>query len=114
LPASAPLPIRGRVDDSLIAPMAPLDEAGSEPRETGLTGLPQRGQQSESSSPAALEGLARRSPKAVTPTNSTNGSATPGVAATTRSPEEVRQMLSRYRSGLRRGKTTDPDQEAGG
>ena len=113
LPATAPLPIRGRVDDSLIAPTAPLDEAAPERREAGLTGLPQRGQQPESS-PAALEGLARRSPKAVTPTNSTNGSATLGVAATTRSPEEVRQMLSRYRSGLRRGKNTDPDQEAGG
>jgi hypothetical protein len=111
LPATAPLPIRGRVDDSLIVPAVPLSDA--EPRETGLTGLPQRGQQPESS-PAALEGLARRSPKAVSPTQSTNGSAAAGVAATTRSPEEVRQMLSRYRSGLRRGKNTDPDQETGG
>ncbi|HUP74399.1 MAG TPA: nitrate- and nitrite sensing domain-containing protein [Acidimicrobiales bacterium] len=106
LPATAPLPTRGRVDDSLAAPALPLSEAG-------LTVLPQRGQPTESS-PAALEGLARRSPKAVTPTNSTNGSGAPGVAATTRSPEEVRQMLSRYRSGLRRGKNTDPEQETGG
>jgi hypothetical protein len=113
LPATAPLPIRGRVDDSLAAPMEPLGEAGFAPRETGLTGLPQRGQPTEST-PAALEGLARRSPKAVPPTRSTNGSASQGVAATTRSPEEVRQMLSRYRSGLRRGKNTDPEQEIGG
>jgi hypothetical protein len=113
LPATAPLPIRGRVDDSLAAPAEPLIEAGFAPRETGSTGLPQRGETTESS-PAAHEGLARRSPKAVTPTSSTNGSAAQGVAATTRSPEEVRQMLSRYRSGLRRGKNTDPEQEIGG
>ncbi|MEO5841433.1 MAG: nitrate- and nitrite sensing domain-containing protein [Acidimicrobiales bacterium] len=102
MPSTAPLPTRGRADEPLGAPAMPLREAS----------LPQRGPQPDG--PAALEGLARRSPKAVVPTNSTNGSATPGVAATTRSPEEVRQMLSRYRSGLRRGKTTDPDQEAGG
>jgi hypothetical protein len=41
----------------------------------------------------------------------TNGST--GVSATTRSPEEVRQMLSRYRSGLKRGKSTDPVEKAG-
>jgi len=111
MPATTPLPIRGRADEPMGAPAMPLREAGLAPREPGL---PQRGPESDAS-PAALEGLARRSPKAVVPTNSTNGSGAP-VAATTRSPEEVRQMLSRYRSGLRRGKTTDsdPDPEAGG
>ena len=124
LPTTAPLPTRARSDESLGAPAMPLREAGLAGREAGLIpregglaprepALPQRGEQPPGS-PAALEGLARRSPKAVVPTQSTNGSATSGVAATTRSPEEVRQMLSRYRSGLRRGKTTDPDQEAGG
>jgi signal transduction histidine kinase len=117
LPATAPLPTRGRSDESLGAPAMPLRETGLAGREAGLAGreptLPQRGEQPPGS-PAALEGLARRSPKAVAPTHSTNGSAASGVAATTRSPEEVRQMLSRYRSGLRRGKTTDPDQEPGG
>ena len=104
LPQSAPLPTRGRADESLGAPAMPLREQG----------LPQRSPGSEAS-PAALEGLARRSPKAAAPAASTNGAAgNPGAAATTRSPEEVRQMLSRYRSGLRRGKTTDPDQEPGG
>jgi hypothetical protein len=77
--------------------------------------LPQRGGAAPEPSPATLEGLARRSPKAANPAATSNGTVgNPGAAATTRSPEEVRQMLSRYRSGLRRGKSTDPDQEAGG
>jgi hypothetical protein len=72
--------------------------------------LPHRGPQPDAS-PAALEGLARRSPKTAAPTVVNNGPT--GVSATTRSPEEVRQMLSRYRSGLKRGKSTDPDEKAG-
>ena len=124
-PNAPPLPTRARPDVPLGAPAMPLREAGLAPREAGLpqreaglapreAGLPQRAPQPEAASPAALEGLARRSPKAVTATPSTNGSSSPGVSSTSRSPEEVRQMLSRYRSGLRRGQTTDPDQEAGG
>jgi hypothetical protein len=50
-------------------------------------------------------GLTRRVPKA-TLANQTTSSSSP-VAATQRSPEEVRLMLSRYRSGLRRGRTDD-------
>jgi hypothetical protein len=35
------------------------------------------------------------------------------VAKSTRSPDEVRRMLSRYRSGLDRGRTTDATTEPG-
>jgi signal transduction histidine kinase len=106
LPLTTPLPTRARADElpgapaSLGTPAMPLREVL----------LPHRGPQPDAS-PAALEGLSRRSPKAAVPTTSTNGSI--GVSATTRSPEEVRQMLSRYRSGLKRGKSNDPDEKAG-
>ena len=106
LPSTAPLPTRGRADESAGAP-ASLGTPAMPLREIGL---PHRGPQPDPS-PAALEGLARRSPKAAAPTVATNGST--GVSATTRSPEEVRQMLSRYRSGLKRGQSTDPDEKAG-
>jgi hypothetical protein len=49
-------------------------------------------------------GLTRRVPKAANPTASASSSP---VAAPQRSPEEVRLMLSRYRSGLRRGRTDE-------
>jgi signal transduction histidine kinase len=111
-PSAPPLPIRGRSDDSLGTPAMPLREVTITPRDPAETTLPQRGAPA-ASSPAALEGLARRSPKAVAPTVPSNGAA-PGVSATSRTPEEVRQMLSRYRSGLRRGQSNESDQEAGG
>jgi hypothetical protein len=50
-------------------------------------------------------GLTRRVPKATVPT--TNVAASAPVSSTQRTPEEVRLMLSRYRSGLRRGRTDD-------
>lgn len=66
-------------------------------------------------SPVTAGGLTRRVPKAPAPSATLPASAP--VAATQRTPEEVRQMLSRYRSGLRRGRldendtTTEPRQE---
>jgi signal transduction histidine kinase len=110
-PSAPPLPIRGRPDEALGAPAMPLREAAA--RDAAPARLPQRGAPADASSPAELEGLARRSPKPVSQTAPANGS-TPGVSSTSRTPEEVRQMLSRYRSGLRRGQSSDPDQEEGG
>jgi hypothetical protein len=48
-------------------------------------------------------------PKATTPT--ANLASSSAVAAPQRSPEEVRLMLSRYRSGLRRGRTDEDGNE---
>ena len=56
-------------------------------------------------------GLVRRTPKAavataVDPLEAPTSTARP-VARSSRSPEEVRRMLSRYRSGLDRGRQGD-------
>lgn len=52
-------------------------------------------------------GLIRRTPKVHT---ATTEEGRPAMGAGNRSPEEVRQMLSRYRAGLRHGRgTADPD-----
>ncbi len=53
---------------------------------------------------AAFEGLTRRVPRGEAPAETRP---TVPVTASQRSPEEVRQMLSRYRSGLKRGRTED-------
>jgi signal transduction histidine kinase len=55
-------------------------------------------------SAAAFEGLTRRVPRGEAPADPRP---TAPVTASQRSPEEVRQMLSRYRSGLKRGRTED-------
>jgi hypothetical protein len=58
-------------------------------------------------------GLARRVPKqqtAATPAVETSAASGRPVGRSARSPEEVRHMLSRYRSGLDRGRQADaPD-----
>jgi hypothetical protein len=56
-------------------------------------------------SPTTAGGLTRRVPKAPQPANQLTPNAP--VAATQRTPEEVRLMLSRYRSGLRRGRVDE-------
>lgn len=56
---------------------------------------------------APFEGLTRRVPRA----EAAPVDRTPAVRASGRSPEEVRQMLSRYRSGLQRGRTDDESSE---
>ena len=60
----------------------------------------------------ALEGLTRRVPRAE-PTADTRAR-TAAVASSHRSPDEVRQMLSRYRSGLKRGRSDDEQDETTG
>jgi hypothetical protein len=53
-------------------------------------------------------GLVRRTPAAARPTSQEPVETGRPVTRTTRSPEEVRRMLSRYRSGLDRGRTDLP------
>jgi len=57
----------------------------------------------------ALEGLTRRVRRADA---AAAGPSNVPVRASQRSPEEVRQMLSRYRSGLQRGRTDDGPTES--
>jgi signal transduction histidine kinase len=54
-------------------------------------------------------GLVRRTPVNQRNDAAPTGPARPAVTRTTRSPEEVRRMLSRYRSGLDRGRTGGPE-----
>lgn len=58
-------------------------------------------------------GLTKRVPRRAGATRAVPGSDNPeearGVGATKRSPDEVRSMLSSYRSGQQRGRTDDPD-----
>jgi hypothetical protein len=61
-------------------------------------------------SPLTAGGLTRRVPKATMSSTPLMPSAP--VAAPQRTPEEVRQMLSRYRSGLRRGRSDDEHTDA--
>ena len=60
----------------------------------------------------ALEGLTRRVPRAEPATD--NRARTTAAAPSHRSPDEVRQMLSRYRSGLKRGRSDDEQDETTG
>jgi signal transduction histidine kinase len=85
--APAPVPVAGApLPTRRIAPTAPDSPGGAD-------------------STVTAGGLTRRVPKATTPTAGITQSAQ--VSAPQRSPEEVRLMLSRYRSGLRRGRTDD-------
>lgn len=62
-------------------------------------------------------GLVRRSPKQQLRDLGDDGSGDagrPAAASSQRSPEEVRQMLSRYRTGLQRGRSTQPPPAPGG
>jgi signal transduction histidine kinase len=54
-------------------------------------------------------GLVRRTPVNQRPDAEPAGPARAAVTRTNRSPDEVRRMLSRYRSGLDRGRTGGPD-----
>ena len=54
-------------------------------------------------------GLVRRTPVAQRPDETPAGPARAAVTRTNRSPDEVRRMLSRYRSGLDRGRTGGPE-----
>ncbi|MCU0310469.1 MAG: nitrate- and nitrite sensing domain-containing protein [Acidimicrobiales bacterium] len=109
---------------------APSPAAVPEPATVGASGLPARRASvgapapspvtdsapsvsaPDSAAPAlTAAGLVRRTPKAATatPTSPVESAATAArpVARSSRSPEEVRRMLSRYRSGLDRGRQGD-------
>jgi signal transduction histidine kinase len=60
--------------------------------------------------PTRAPALVRRTPKAAEPATDATGASPqqPTSPPTNRSPEEVRQMLSRYRAGLRKGRSSDP------
>jgi hypothetical protein len=96
-------------------PAAPTQPAPSVPARTAATAppLPTRKPRTadtapDADSPVTAAGLTRRVPKSVGGASaSPNLTGNAPVAATTRSPEEVRLMLSRYRSGLRRGRGED-------
>ena len=91
-----------RTEDSSSAPSIfseaamSADESDSEPAEGGVTSA----------------GLVRRVPRANAPEQEPverPGMSTTSVAASQRSPEEVRAMLSRYRSGLQRANQPGDD-----
>jgi hypothetical protein len=83
------------------APSAPSASlfGGGEPTDTAPQAAPVR----------TAAGLVKRVPRASTPTTEAQErpSSDAPVARTQRSPEEVRAMLSRYRSGLHRGRDGD-------
>lgn len=89
--------------EPLPARQAP--EAPSRP----AAGIAGRGLDPSDDQNLTAAGLVRRSPKQQlrAMARGENQAAT-RVAASQRSPEEVRKMLSRYRSGLQRGRTTSP------
>jgi hypothetical protein len=67
---------------------------------------------SEGPSSLTRAGLARRTPLAARAQAPAPVAATRSASRTSRSPDEVRRMLSRYRSGLDRGRTTPSDESA--
>jgi hypothetical protein len=100
-------------------PVAAADEpsraaAPGAPYTPHTSPLPSRGLTATGSSELTAAGLARRSPKqqlrslASQPT----GNAAPRVVSSQRSPEEVRRMLSRYRTGLQRGRALTSSDDA--
>jgi hypothetical protein len=93
-----PMPTRSPV--SAPSPLSPL----SAPAPLVGTAAPAVGRHDLPAQADAFEGLTRRVPRGEAPAE-TRPSAP--VTASQRSPEEVRQMLSRYRSGLKRGRTED-------
>jgi signal transduction histidine kinase len=63
--------------------------------------------------PANGNGLARRTPKARPATASTGSSTRAAIAASRRSPDDVRAMLSRYRQALKNGRDAERASEDG-
>ncbi len=117
-----PLPPLGG-GDTTAAPLPTTEYAapvagsgGFAPAESGQTpgGLPLwqptfvPAEPDASSDDLTPAGLIRREPTA--PSEGPSSSSGSPVTSTRRSPEEVRQMLSRYRGGLKKGRTVpDPD-----
>jgi hypothetical protein len=101
-PASAPI---GRVTSPAIgdAPVAPPAPPAAAP-----TAIPAPAPVADPPAVTAA-GLVKRTPTARTSDQSADSGNQRAVTRTTRSPEEVRRMLSRYRSGLDRGRTGPSD-----
>ena len=110
MPARSPAPPwpalpwcrRPIVGPAPVAAPAPV-EAPARPVPTNLA---------PSAAPEALTaaGLTRRTPLAARAQEAATVAPTRSASRTTRSPEEVRRMLSRYRSGLDRGRTLPSDE----
>ncbi len=97
LPGRRPAPLAGDADSPAGLPTRPASSAASLVPANGGEGL-------------TAAGLVRRSPKQQLRAMARGEPAAPTrVMATQRSPEEVRKMLSRYRSGLERGRTPGVD-----
>ena len=118
--ALPPLPQRGT--PSTLASPPPMPPAASEPTQPPAASVPPPvaapAQQRPAAEVGAVDeavtsaGLIRRTPKHVDVPDaskySTGGTpAAQAVAPVNRSPEEVRQMLSRYRAGLRKGRAPE-------
>ncbi|MCD9622995.1 nitrate- and nitrite sensing domain-containing protein [Rhabdothermincola salaria] len=102
----APLPVRGAAPST-----APPRSSSPAPAPTDPT-------PAVDDDELTAAGLVRRSPKRQTsaPVDPLEAAATMPRAATrtSRSPDEVRRMLSRYRSGLDRGRNSTPDDDTPG
>ncbi len=91
--------------------VAPIPEHAPSPEGVSLFGGAEQSEPASQTTPTrTAAGLVKRVPRASTPAS--DGADRPvaetaSVARTQRSPEEVRAMLSRYRSGLHRGRDGD-------
>jgi hypothetical protein len=99
-PASTTEPV------ALAAAPAPTTEPVALVAAPAVTDLPTRSAEPEAPTITSA-GLVKRTPAARSTAPADPSPARP-VTRTTRSPEEVRRMLSRYRSGLDRGRTIEP------
>ncbi|MCX7621030.1 MAG: nitrate- and nitrite sensing domain-containing protein [Acidimicrobiales bacterium] len=117
-PETEPEPVaEAAPEPATVAVAEPEPEPQQQPQPTpvatpGLTVAEQIAASARSeaaSAPLTAAGLVRRTPKKRAATAVGGGMPTAGVTRTTgqthRSPEEVRKMLSRYRSGLNRGRS---------
>jgi signal transduction histidine kinase len=104
-PTAAPLPRR--------TPVAPAGEPapdGLPLRTPAATRAPVSPAAAVADPASALEGLTQRVPRTEQAASRPAGS---DARASQRSPEEVREMLSRYRSGLKKGRNEDDASPAG-
>jgi signal transduction histidine kinase len=118
-PAAAPLPRRAPAAElapeglprrTPTADVAPEGLPVRTPAAARAPGAPGAAGAPAADAPSALEGLTQRVPRAE---QAAARPATSAARASQRSPEEVRDMLSRYRSGLKKGRTEDDAPPAG-
>jgi signal transduction histidine kinase len=91
-----------------VAPAAVPTTPAAAPAPPAPAAAPAPAPPAPAAAPVTAAGLVRRTPtrRDAGPAAAPSGSG-PSVTRTSRSPEEVRRMLSRYRSGLDRGRGTD-------